>query len=109
MALDPKFELDLLREFKVSEAEIRQFKESAVWQVMKGELENRLTHNADFMASAPMDDIWGQDSNGRAVLERAGIRRLQGETLAIKIFLQYPDLMLADLKAEEEATNAGNE
>ena len=98
---------DLMQEYKISKAEIEQFKASSVWKVIEGELKRRLESNNELLTSAPLDDIWRTSEDGGMVLERAGIRRLQGETITIKILISYPDLMLDELKAlnKEEATD----
>ena len=88
-----------------SKQDVKDFMVNPVWLQIIEELQARLEENHEMMEVAPIDNEFGDEVDGggrkRKVLERVGVKNLQGQNMAIRAFLDYPQRMLEELESEE--------
>jgi len=91
----------------LSETDVRHFIEGSIWRCMRKHLENRLDMSLRLMEMAPPDDVWGAGEDGRVVLEREGVRRLQGEVTELRFLLQLPQSYIDEMNMDKEEEKDG--
>jgi len=81
----------------LSRGEVVAFTGSNVWSVMRRHLEERLETLIRMVEIAPLDDVWGETKDGRPVLNREGVRRIQGAMTEIRFMLALPQSYIDEL------------
>jgi hypothetical protein len=88
----------------ISTRDITDFIDSRVWNAIVKDLEKRLEHADMLLESAPVEDIRGIDENGKEVLLRIGIKKLQGACMELRYLLELPNAFKTILEEREKET-----
>jgi len=84
----------------LSESQAEDFMGNPIWQRIVRFAEEKLEGDGLLIELAPIDDIWGPDENGKILMQRAGVKRLQGMLQGIRFMLAQPQSILDELKEE---------
>lgn len=81
----------------LSREEVKAFLESPIWRLMRKHLAERLDMLLKMIEIAPLDDVWGETKEGRPILEREGVRRIQGAITEVRFLMALPESYLDEL------------
>jgi len=82
--------------------ELKDFFEHPIWVAFIGDMKERKAIALRMLVKAPMEDIWGVNEKGVPVMERAGVRRLQGAIEEMDYIIETKEGIMSAFETEEK-------
>jgi hypothetical protein len=100
MEMDPD-----LKEFGVSLHDVHDLLNNNAWKAMQAIMRRRLEELKSELILCVKENKWDTDENGRVVLVRSGMERLQGQCVEDILILALPQDFINTLTGEENESD----